>query len=118
MNVYFAMLERKVGLCNVVKTAAALGVTRADGRSLLKWDHGSPPADDLPAFTLGAVNVSPMSMAEAYATVAARGMSCTPIAVLRIVSRTGARLPVRRPAATRPYRPVSPTRPATSCRAC
>ena len=35
-----------------------------------------------------------MSMAEAYATVAARGMSCKPIAVLRIVSRTGARLPV------------------------
>ena len=94
MNVYFAMLELKVGLCNVVKTAAAMGVTRADGRSLLKWDHGQPPADDLPAFTLGAVNVSPMSMAEAYATVAARGMSCTPIAVLRIVSSTGARLPV------------------------
>ena len=53
-----------------------------------------PPADNIPAFTLGAVNVSPMSMAEAYATVAARGVSCTPIAVLRIVSRTGARLPV------------------------
>ncbi len=97
VNVYFAMLERKVGLCNVVKTAAALGVTRADGRSLLKWDgKNSPPADDLPSFTLGSVNVSPMSMAEAYATVAARGMSCTPIAVLRIVSQTGARLPVQK----------------------
>ena len=96
VNVYFAMLERKVGLCNVVKTAVALGVTRADGRSLLQWDHGSPPADDLPSFTLGSVNVSPMSMAEAYATVAARGMSCTPIAVLRIVSQTGARLPVQK----------------------
>ena len=39
VNIYFGMLERKVGLCNVVKTADALGVTRADGRSLLKWDH-------------------------------------------------------------------------------
>ena len=78
VNVYFAMLERKVGLCNVVKTAVALGVTRADGRSLLQWDHGQPPADDLPSFTLGSVNVSPMSMAAAYATVAARGMYCTP----------------------------------------
>ena len=38
VNIYFAMLERKVGLCNVVKMAAAMGVTRADGRSLLKWD--------------------------------------------------------------------------------
>ena len=97
VNIYFGMLERKVGLCNVVKTADALGVTRADGRSLLKWDHGSPPADDLPSFTLGSVNVSPMSMAAAYATVAARGMYCTPIAVARIISGTGARLPVQKP---------------------
>jgi membrane peptidoglycan carboxypeptidase len=97
VNIYFGMLERKVGLCNVVKTAAALGVTRADGRSLLKWDHGQPPADDLPSFTLGSVNVSPMSMAAAYATVAARGMYCAPVAVARIITGTGARLPVEKP---------------------
>ena len=97
VNIYFGMLERKVGLCNVVKTAAALGVTRADGKSLLKWDHGQPPADDLPSFTLGSVNVSPMSMAAAYATVAARGMYCAPVAVDRIITGTGARLPVEKP---------------------
>jgi membrane peptidoglycan carboxypeptidase len=97
VNIYFGMLERKVGLCNVVKTAAALGVTRADGQSLLKWDRGQPPADDLPSFTLGSVNVSPMSMAAAYATVAARGMYCAPVAVARIISGTGARLPVEKP---------------------
>ena len=55
-----------------------------------------PPADDLPAFTLGAVNVSPMSMAEAYATAAGRGVSCTPVAVTSIVTSTGARLPVQK----------------------
>ena len=97
VNIYFGMLERKVGLCNVVKMAAALGVTRADGRSLLKWDHGQPPADNIPSFTLGSVNVSPMSMAAAYATVAARGVYCRPIAVARIISETGARLPVQKP---------------------
>ena len=97
VNIYFGMLERMVGLCNVVKTAAALGVTRADGKSLLKWDHGQPPADDLPSFTLGSVNVSPMSMAAAYATVAARGMYCAPVAVARIITGTGARLPVEKP---------------------
>jgi membrane peptidoglycan carboxypeptidase len=97
VNIYFGELERKVGLCNVVKTAAALGVTRADGKSLLKWDHGQPPADDLPSFTLGSVNVSPMSMAAAYATVAARGMYCAPTAVARIITGTGARLPVEKP---------------------
>jgi len=98
VNIYFGMLERKVGLCNVVRTAAALGVTRADGRSLLKWDgKNNPPADDLPSFTLGSVNVSPMSMAAAYATVAARGMYCAPVAVARIITGTGARLPVEKP---------------------
>ncbi len=98
VNIYFGELERKVGLCNVVKTAMALGMTRADGKSLMKWDGPSePPADDLPAFTLGAVNVSPMSMAAAYATVAARGMYCRPIAVAKIISSTGARLPVEKP---------------------
>lgn len=95
-NVYFAMLERKVGLCNVVKTAMAMGVTRADGRSLLQWDgKNGPPADDLPSFTLGSVNVSPMSMAAAYATVAARGVYCKPVAVAKILSPTGAKLPVQ-----------------------
>jgi membrane peptidoglycan carboxypeptidase len=97
VNIYFGMLERKVGLCNVVKTAAAMGVTRADGKSLLKWDHGQVPADNLPSFTLGSVNVSPMSMAAAYATVAARGVYCTPIAVSSIISQTGARLPIQKP---------------------
>jgi membrane peptidoglycan carboxypeptidase len=38
-----------------------------------------------------------MSMAAAYATVAARGMYCTPIAVARIINGTGARLPVQKP---------------------
>jgi membrane peptidoglycan carboxypeptidase len=95
VNIYYAMLERKVGLCNVVKTADALGVRRADGKSLLKWDGQAPPADDLPSFTLGSVNVSPMSMAAAYATVASRGIYCHPVVVNKIITRTGGKLPVQ-----------------------
>ena len=38
INVFYAHLEQKVGLCNVVHTAVALGMTRADGTSLLKQD--------------------------------------------------------------------------------
>jgi membrane peptidoglycan carboxypeptidase len=95
VNIYFAMLERKVGLCNVVKTAMDMGVTRADGRSLMQWDGKNfPPADELPSFTLGSINVSPMSMAAAYATVAARGVYCKPVAVAKIISPGGAKLPV------------------------
>jgi membrane peptidoglycan carboxypeptidase len=94
INVFYAELEKKVGLCNVVKTAAALGMHRADGASLLKPDGKVESADNDPSFTLGTVNVSPLSMAAAYATVAARGTYCTPVAITRIVSETGHSLPV------------------------
>ncbi|HMI23504.1 MAG TPA: transglycosylase domain-containing protein, partial [Streptosporangiaceae bacterium] len=78
VNVYFAELEQKVGLCDVVRTADSMGLTRADGTSLLKQDGGQDSADNIPSFTLGSVNVAPLSMAAAYATVAARGMHCAP----------------------------------------
>ena len=38
INVFYAHLEQKVGLCNVVKTAASHGMTFANGRSLLRPD--------------------------------------------------------------------------------
>jgi membrane peptidoglycan carboxypeptidase len=96
INVFYAQLERKVGLCNVVKTAVSLGMTRGDGTPLLRPDKGSQPysADNYPSFTLGAVNVSPLNMAAAYATVAARGIYCKPIAIARVETATGQSLPV------------------------
>ncbi len=100
INVFFAQLERRVGLCNVVRTAVSMGVHRADGSSLLSGvgKPGSatyqPPADDLPSFTLGAVDVSPMTMAGAYATVAAGGIYCTPVAISSIDTINHAALPV------------------------
>ncbi len=101
INVFFAKLERRVGLCNVVRTAVSMGVHRADGSSLLTG-AGKPgtaayqlPADDLPSFTLGVIDVSPMTMAAAYATVAARGIYCSPVAIARIATTRGASLPVQ-----------------------
>src|SRR5215831_2741855 len=106
INVFYAHLEQKVGLCNVVHTAVDMGMTRADGKSLLDWDgayrdkqtkkikYSQPPADDLPAFTLGAVNVSPLSMAAAYAVPAARGIYCRPIVLIKVVDARGKQLPV------------------------
>jgi membrane peptidoglycan carboxypeptidase len=95
INVFFAHLEQKVGLCDTVKTAVNLGMTRVDGRSLLKADGpNQPPADDLPAFTLGVVNVSPMSMAAAYAVPASNGVYCKPIVLTKIVDDDGHSRPV------------------------
>ena len=100
INVFFAELEQRVGLCNVVRTAISMGVHRADGASLLAGvgQPGTPgyqpPADDVPSFTLGSVNVSPITMAAAYAAVAADGVFCRPIAIDRITAVGGHRLPV------------------------
>jgi membrane peptidoglycan carboxypeptidase len=88
INTFYARLERKVGLCNVVHTAQNLGMTWADGTSLMDRDNGQPPADDTPSFTLGSVYVSPLSMSAAYAAMAARGMYCAPIAIDKIVTDT------------------------------
>ena len=100
INAFYVDLESHVGLCNVVKTAASMGLHRADGSSLRKGvgkpssPSYQPPADDLASFTLGSVNVSPMSMAAAYAAVAARGVYCRPIAIQRITDLAGHDLPV------------------------
>jgi len=89
INTFYANLEQKVGLCHVVKTAVALGDHRADGTSLLSHDGREVSADNITSFTLGSVNVSPLTMAAAYATVAARGKYCTPVAITKIVTDNG-----------------------------
>jgi membrane peptidoglycan carboxypeptidase len=101
VNTYFVNLEKQVGLCNVVKAAVSMGMTRADGTSLLSPDrklggNAGLSADNVSSFTLGAVGVSPMSMAAAYATVAAGGVYCRPQAIGKIVvMSSGRQLPVR-----------------------
>jgi len=97
INVFFAYLEQKVGLCNVVKTAAKMGLTWPDGKSLLKPDRKAGhlySADNDPSFTLGADNVAPIDVAASDAVLPARGIYCHPVAVTKIVTTTGGRLPV------------------------
>jgi membrane peptidoglycan carboxypeptidase len=94
INVFFAYLEQKVGLCQSVKTAVQMGLTWPNGKSLLKPYRGSPSADNVPSFTLGAVDVTPMAVAAADATLPARGIFCSPIAITKIVTDTGGKLPV------------------------
>ncbi|MEO3790023.1 transglycosylase domain-containing protein [Nonomuraea sp. B10E15] len=81
VNIFFMMLERKVGLCNVVKTARSLGVVRADGE----------PLKEVPTFTLGVNEMDPVTVAASFATFAARGRYCRPLAIVEIVGRDGRR---------------------------
>ncbi len=84
VNTFFARLEGRTGICAPWQIATDLGVTQASG----------DPLEQYKSFPLGPFEVSPLAMAEAYATFAARGVHCEAVAVSRIVDRNGQRLPV------------------------
>jgi len=72
VNSVFVALEKEIGICGPWKMARSMGIT-----SLKKTDQ-------TPAFTLGVPDVSPLDMAQAYATFAARGVHCDPRPVMQI----------------------------------
>ena len=79
VNTFFMELERRVGLCDVVKTAKSLGIHRADGDKLREYE----------TFTLGINEMDPVTVATAYAAIGARGKYCAPMAITRITDSTG-----------------------------
>ena len=72
VNTFFGQLEQMTGICQPFNLAKALGVRLTHPRPN-KDGYG---AERTPSFTLGTVDVSPLEMAEAYATFAGRGMHC------------------------------------------
>jgi membrane peptidoglycan carboxypeptidase len=76
VNTYYAQLERETGLCNVVQTAQSMGIV-------------VPDRDQVGPFTLGVTDVSPLTMAAAYAVPASGGIYCTPQPVDRILDMKG-----------------------------
>ncbi|WP_316246878.1 transglycosylase domain-containing protein [Microbispora triticiradicis] len=79
VNTFFMELERRVGLCEVVKTAKSLGIHRSDGGALQEFE----------TFTLGINEMDPVTVANAYAAIGARGKYCAPMAISRITDSTG-----------------------------
>ncbi|MDO8307054.1 MAG: transglycosylase domain-containing protein [Actinomycetota bacterium] len=83
-NTYFMTIEERVGLCRPAEIAESMGVTLGNGDPLLR----------VPSFTLGTMEVTPLMMANAYATFAAHGIYCKPVVILDIRDRDGNALPV------------------------
>ncbi|MET7697037.1 transglycosylase domain-containing protein [Streptomyces sp. NPDC005485] len=79
VNTYYVQLISDIGICPVTEMAAKLGADRADGRKM----------DQAPSIALGTQEMSPLTMANAYATFASRGMYCTPIAIDSISQKVG-----------------------------
>jgi len=78
VNTFFANLELVTGLCEPYKLAKSMGIDLTD-----------PDLERVPSFTLGVVDTSPLEMAEAYATFAARGEHCATRAVTAIEDANG-----------------------------
>ena len=89
VNTFYAQLEQRVGLCQTVKLAEALGVRQGNGRHI----------DQVPSFALGsnAAGFSALDTAGAYATMAAHGIHCAPLAITKVTSRDGQNFPVPGP---------------------
>ncbi|MET8334837.1 transglycosylase domain-containing protein [Streptosporangium canum] len=79
VNTFFMTLEQRVGLCDTVKTAKSLGIHRSDGAKLQEYE----------TFTLGINEMDPVTVANAYAAIGARGTYCAPMAITRITDRYG-----------------------------
>jgi membrane peptidoglycan carboxypeptidase len=78
-NTYFVTLAERFGLCRQAEIAEEMGVRLATGDPLLR----------VPTFSLGTMEVSPLSMAGAYAAFANHGTYCQPRVVLEIKDRYG-----------------------------
>jgi membrane peptidoglycan carboxypeptidase len=83
-NTYFMTIEERTGVCRPAEIAESMGVMLGSGKPLLR----------VPSFTLGTMEVTPLAMANAYATFAAHGTYCKPVVILDIVDREGKQLPV------------------------
>ncbi|GAA0713596.1 transglycosylase domain-containing protein [Dactylosporangium roseum] len=85
VNTYFVWLEQQVGVRRVVDMAKRLGITfRAAGDQTM-----AAKVDEWGSFTLGNASTTPLDLANAYATVAAKGLYCQPLPVLSITDPDG-----------------------------
>ena len=85
-NTGYIGISQQLDLCAISDMATRLG-----------WHPAVDPAGritPLPSMALGSEEVAPLQVASAYATFAADGVHCNPIAITRILDRAGADLPV------------------------
>lgn len=88
---YFAMAS-KLDVCDINKVADKMGVTLASGEKVTE--------ENVPYDVLGPKNISPIAMANAYATVASGGTYCTPRAIDKVIDAEGKERPLPKASCT------------------
>ncbi|MDQ6897262.1 MAG: transglycosylase domain-containing protein [Actinomycetota bacterium] len=88
INTAFVALVSQIGACNVRDTENQMGLHRANGEPIEPYP---------PAIILGAQEVSPMTVASAYGSLAHDGIHCTPTPIQAILGTDGKELPITKP---------------------
>ncbi|MEU6425968.1 hypothetical protein ABZ860_08690 [Microbispora sp. NPDC046973] len=83
VNTFYLQLQEKVGLCETVRMAQRLGLRSANGK----------PLQETETFALGPNEADPVSVANSYASLAARGRFCEPRVITEIRDGSGAGRP-------------------------
>ncbi|MDP2772808.1 MAG: transglycosylase domain-containing protein, partial [Nocardioides sp.] len=86
VNTFFLGLEQETGICAPFELARAMGL---DLDNPTGKEQDGRLAERVPNFTLGVADVSPLEMAEAYATFGARGLHCDSRPVTAIEDASG-----------------------------
>ncbi|MCZ3389036.1 MAG: penicillin-binding protein [Actinomycetia bacterium] len=100
INTYFAELAKRTGLCNIWDVASRAGVTAAGNG--YGYSAGDAPIDSTamqvtPGVIGGSFGMSPLTLAESYATFAARGLHCEPRSITAIRTLDKQELDVPKP---------------------
>lgn len=86
-NTGYIAMAKKIDLCQIRKTAEALGVHRADGQPLAEG----------PASVIGTNEIAPVVMAGAFATIGAGGLYCPVTGIDKIVAGDGSDITKKQP---------------------
>ncbi|MDT9594721.1 transglycosylase domain-containing protein [Nocardioides zeae] len=86
VNTFYARLTQRTGICAPFELAKSMGVELDNPTGT---EQPGRQAERVPSFVLGVADVSPIEMAEAYATFAARGNHCSALPVTTISDASG-----------------------------
>src|SRR5690606_15535637 len=90
VNTAFVNMANQLNQCDLFDLTQRLGLHVGSG---VDAQYGLPLVPS-PAWTLGANNIAPLTMAAAFATFAANGVHCKPVAIDSIKDADGDQLPV------------------------
>lgn len=88
VNTYYLRLTQSMGNCPMIEMAQKVGVKLGSGKDM-RTDESY-----IPSYVLGVKDVTPLSMAEGYATFANRGKHCTPRILKSITTESGKEIAV------------------------